>query len=249
MEHERRVEALEQEVEILKSQIQAVLLDIHELLLTNRYPALRAEDAPVSPAAEVVRKATPQTVTIDDPVADSSEKKDSLLIRKMTALDETQPAPAVPAVERAPFTQQIDHPNWSTLNEIEMWVNERIGQMGTARTQKLIEFYAQKGRISRPVQLMLTSLVAAYEEQHPTPARQTPTAPAAKAKKQPAKPAAKPGRAAASNNGHKPSARQPAPPPAAAPELSEAEESSLILRLIAGVHNAGAGISRRRNHG
>jgi hypothetical protein len=45
MELEQRVKALEQEVEILKNQIQATLLDIREMLLTSAYPSLRAGDA------------------------------------------------------------------------------------------------------------------------------------------------------------------------------------------------------------
>lgn len=43
MDLEQRVAMLEQELQILKNQIQATLLDIQEHLLTNAYPALRAE--------------------------------------------------------------------------------------------------------------------------------------------------------------------------------------------------------------
>lgn len=48
MELEKRVEILEQELQVLKNQIQATLLEMQELLLTNKFPALRA-DAPVEP--------------------------------------------------------------------------------------------------------------------------------------------------------------------------------------------------------
>jgi len=46
MDLEHRVQMLEQELQILKGQIQATLLEIQEHLLTNAYPALRAEEPP-----------------------------------------------------------------------------------------------------------------------------------------------------------------------------------------------------------
>src|SRR5450432_2809169 len=46
MDMEQRVKILEQELEILKGQIQATLLEIQEHILTNAYPALRAEELP-----------------------------------------------------------------------------------------------------------------------------------------------------------------------------------------------------------
>ena len=58
MDLEHRVLMLEQEMQILKGQIQATLLEIQEQVLTNTYPALRAEDlsqtAPTVPAPSKV---------------------------------------------------------------------------------------------------------------------------------------------------------------------------------------------------
>ena len=47
MQLQHRIKILEQELEILKNQIQKSLLDIQEQLLANTYPALRAEPSPV----------------------------------------------------------------------------------------------------------------------------------------------------------------------------------------------------------
>jgi hypothetical protein len=51
MNLEQRVQALELEVQVLKNQIQATLLDIREQLLNGTYPALRGEDSSPEPSA------------------------------------------------------------------------------------------------------------------------------------------------------------------------------------------------------
>jgi hypothetical protein len=63
MELEQRVKMLEQEVEVLKHQLQTTLLDIQELLLTNAYPSLRSEE---SGSARTASRKMPQAV--EEPV-------------------------------------------------------------------------------------------------------------------------------------------------------------------------------------
>jgi hypothetical protein len=61
MNLEQRVQALELEVQVLKNQIQATLLDIREQLLNGTYPALRGEDSSPEPgAAPAVAATAPQ---------------------------------------------------------------------------------------------------------------------------------------------------------------------------------------------
>ncbi len=71
MDLEERVTLLEQEVQILKNQIQATLLDIQEHLLTNAYPSLRAEgDAPApGPAPAPVKTIAARA---DDPADEAA---------------------------------------------------------------------------------------------------------------------------------------------------------------------------------
>ncbi len=74
MNLEQRVETLEQELQVLKSQIQATLLDLQEFMLTNSYPTLRADDqaAPSQPAPAPVAS-QPATARPAEPAADQAE--------------------------------------------------------------------------------------------------------------------------------------------------------------------------------
>ena len=67
MDLERRVEALEKELQILKAQIQATLLDIQEQILTNAYPSLRAENAAPPPERPAAMPANPITILAANP--------------------------------------------------------------------------------------------------------------------------------------------------------------------------------------
>lgn len=252
MDTEHRVEALEQELEILKNQIQAALLDIQEHILTNTYPALRTGDdhrSDEAHAAEPVKeddKPRPQNRVRQ--VEECALKKEALVVKKI-APEDTQPM--LPVDEPEPVIQKPDQLDWSSLNRVEEWVTHQIQELGAPRTRKLIEFYGQKGRISPQVQSLLLGLVAAHDipptpKRAPNTAAPTPRAKPAAARSSGAPSAQK--KAAPAQPGQQ---RKPAPKPAAPakPEIEEGESSSLILRLIAGVHNAGAGITRRRNDG
>ncbi|NLF79252.1 MAG: hypothetical protein GX573_26455 [Chloroflexi bacterium] len=107
MDLEQRVIALEQELQILKNQIQATLLDIQEHLLTNAYPSLRAEAEPTrlepAPVKTISVKPRGQTGTEED--APDVPQPDSKPPIRQVSLEDVQPtrqppAPALPP-ERA----------------------------------------------------------------------------------------------------------------------------------------------------
>lgn len=74
---EHRVLVVEQELQILKSQIQTTLLTIQEHLLKNTYPALRTKDARVmQPAAEaatsITQSSSVKRISIPEPASESA---------------------------------------------------------------------------------------------------------------------------------------------------------------------------------
>jgi hypothetical protein len=288
---EHRVEALEQEVEILKNQIQATLLSIQEHLLTHAHPELRPESAPPPEQLPTGGQPYPRVQTIS-----ANPQMDLPAPQSMTAVSQS--------VAAAPQPTAVD---WKTMAELEEWTSNRIDRMGVEQTRALINAYAQKGRFSPEIANALLEFVTVYQNSMaPTiphrpadfnpaprpkaaqPAPQPPVVKAvAQAPKQPAssvkrptqptpasesaaapKPAtgkAAPSKTQAQNRNAQPKATaQPKPaaqPKAAMPKATkpanppkEAEEeggehANLVLRLIAGVSNAGAGVKWKKSHG
>ena len=297
MDLERRVEALEKELQILKAQIQTTLLDIQEQILTNAYPTLRAENAaperPVAPAAApiTILSANPEAAAQPAHVAQSPADEDTgLKVRKVT-LNNLDDLPAeLPAREqparREPSVQAVQDLDMTALSRLEDWATEKLEHMGVARTKQLIRMYAEQGRFSPDVEATLLKFVSIYEETTgPLPSQPTrsngsrksaPTSrmPASRSSAPHSDPAqSEPPRRkqspAASNNpaiktipadptprkqaSGKPEAKaSPVPPPTqpAQPPNPGAgdddDQASVVLKLIAGIHNAGAGVKWRK---
>lgn len=276
MELEKRVELLEQELQILKNQIQNTLLGIQEQLLTNAYPSLRAEETPArsqaAPAAPVQIPASPAA----NPVAEDDDEEALPKVRRVSLRDlDAQPAPYVaddydeyetydeapvvrakqpapaarkpspkggrtPLPKAEPESRPASAPakkekadTFETLSRMDAWVCNKIEHLGAQRTRSLIYTYAEQGRFNAPTTKALLQLVDAYEAENPAPSsngrEQTPRPAAAQPTRQP----------------H----AEPDPALFDATDDGEGEPRSLVLRLIAGVGNAGAGVFRRSGNG
>ncbi|MBL8116390.1 MAG: hypothetical protein J0L63_06660 [Anaerolineae bacterium] len=252
MDAEQRIQALEQELQILKSQIQVTLLDIQAYLLTNTYPNLRGNDS--SPG-------TPKASS-DDKLEDDSA---GIKVNKVAAhptlhqsMPEAIPAakPAAPPPPPTPVMPEVKEA--ASIDGQEQWVMQKVDQIGPARTRDLIQVYAESGRFTPEVADLLMRFLELYTEVD------TPTLPT--------RPAAAPARKSTAAVPHVPQAqviptetkkkRKNAPPPVPAPTPAPVEvnpvqgegeevpdEQSVVLRLIAGVQNAGAGVRWRKNNG
>jgi hypothetical protein len=261
MDLESRVQALEQELEILKNQIQATLLEIQEQVLANTYPSLRGEDnnppannAPHNqPERPLIQQVMPvQTLPIQAVV-------DSNPVRKFSAVEEQPyhpPQSAQPDQPRVRPTRQGT--GFNSVAELEGWATQKIEQMGIERTVELIFAYSQTGQFTPDMQDTLLDFVSLYRN------NDAPTEPHRPAfvdqlQQQPVVPQPKP--VPPANNRPKVAKPAPAPKPApvkaakpakaAKPEKSKAEQApqSTVLRLIAGVQNAGAGVRWRKGNG
>jgi hypothetical protein len=156
--------------------------------------------------------------------------------------------------------------DWDHVTELENWATDKMQQIGPERTLKLIRHYADKGRFSEQVRDDLIQLVSIYRGENqrraappPSQPQPRPTRPAAsqQRKSRPpqaqAQPATQPSRR--KHTAQQPPAARPkaAPKPSASADELDDEESSqgmnVVLRLIAGVHNAGAGVKRGTKRG
>lgn len=213
MDLERKVQHLEQEVEILKQQVQETPLGIQEQLLMRSHPGLRSDDTPPSderptqPYRPPLEERLPKQPSQPSPPAPQAppkvEQKRPEKRSKVVSLQ------ALTGVAPAPTPQGID---WAELDRLEAWALHKMKAMGIARTRKLIRMHMSKGRINEEIAAALLQFVALYENQKQRPAQE-----------------------------------QAAPSPKVAEPKSDDKHHNLILRLIAGVSNAG--ISRKERYG
>lgn len=160
MDLEKRVEQLEQELQILKNQIQPSLLDIREFVLTNAYPSLRAE-APATPRPVVYREPEPEAAP-----------ETPLPVRKVNLNEvETQPVSTQPRpVEEQLSTHKM---NWSALHKLEDWVSRKVEKYGVQRTIRFIDKSAESGKISSDTHELLLKLVNLHQAGHEQPEEET----------------------------------------------------------------------------
>jgi hypothetical protein len=255
MNAEQRIQALEQELEILKNQIQVSLLDIQEYLLTNAYPALRS-DAGQPPVNN--------TNVVDQRALSVSS------VEVNTEKSERDPKASRGASTEGTHTPQMVKQATPSLAELQRWAMQQIGKMGVEGTQELIRMYAQHRHFtpetadtlldftdlykasneatlpSRPAGMVIPARsVAPQPKAQSTGARQTapakPSAPPKSNADQNTSPLKKVAKTVVRKTQEMIRAAPPAPPEPPADQRDDLS-SSTVLRLIAGIQNAGAGV-------
>ena len=290
MELEKRVQALEQEVEILKNQIQATLLEIQELMLTNRHTELRSGDAPATHGASAnPPHAAPPIKSFrpsGEAVTDAAEAPPVTAVRSVS-LDnghgEAHQRRGA-AIRNTDTFPQVDPAGWSSLEEMEEWVGAKIEKYGPEHTRQLVHMYGSRGRFTTDVIDALLQFVDLYERTMnppfvdreaprahaprslpqdnqrripPTPTRPeaprpttTPARSAANRAASSAPTQAKPpGVKSAPSKARTEPRKDARPVPAALPEVDEPEGRTTVLRLIAGIYTASAGVKWNKRDG
>jgi hypothetical protein len=176
---EERVKALEDELSILKNQIQSTLLDIQEQILVSRYPTLRSQD-PASggtrpPCDNGSHRRAPafagvQTVFLKDQEQEATLEQEAL----QEALDTEEAAEASDSAltssgrSPAPQAAAAGKASAAPLAELTTWVGSSVERIGKERTRKAIEIYAQGGYLAAETKDMLLQLLSlADQEVHP----------------------------------------------------------------------------------
>ena len=149
MDVEQRVKALEQEMKILKNQVQKTLLDIQEQILVHYHPTLRTEDPTVEDNLEAARPSGPNTGSKVRQVSLAELRQPT---RPFPDADLADPASPTPNV--TPSTQE--DPNYAGLAE---WVGDSVGKIGAERTRQLLDLRAANGSISPGVYDTLQQLI------------------------------------------------------------------------------------------
>ncbi|MHB0856078.1 MAG: hypothetical protein ACYC5M_00740 [Anaerolineae bacterium] len=160
MELEQRVKLLEDELKILKNQIQTTLLEIQEQILVHYYPALRAEsaqagDAPLASLQPTLNAVPDPASAAPVPVVKSFTLKDAAptTIRAVTAS-----APLAPA--------ELDGETISALVE---WASNETPVIGTERSRRAIEVYAQQKIVSSRIEESLQRMIRLHHSEDPLP--------------------------------------------------------------------------------
>jgi hypothetical protein len=191
-------------------------------------------------------------------------------VRKVSLDDLVPSPPESPAQQHettavAPAAPEVD---WSDQARLERWVKGKVAEMGGERTRSLIEAYARKGRFSAQIQRTLLELVAIYDTNGMSSPKRIGNQRVSTQTQ--VEQGARPG--LRSQNGTSSSQSVPQSPGSdrlkpvaqersrasrdASPadefseeEVFEDEKQHLVLRLIAGVQNASAGVFRKRKEG
>ncbi|MFN8528030.1 MAG: hypothetical protein U0670_05415 [Anaerolineae bacterium] len=218
MDAEQRIAALEQELEILKNQIQATLLTIQEQLLSQSYPALRGETPAASKPTPVFSGMETETTEAPPATVKRVSLNPSTGLSGERTVEETQPSK-----------------DWQLLTRMESWASQKIEKIGLKRTRDMIRLYGQQGRITPQLESELLKFIAIYEsgDAPAHPARSTGEIPRAKSSSAKTVPAA----SAAPFIDHSVEAAGPD---------EDFEKHRTILKLIAGVQNIGISSERKK---
>lgn len=158
MELERRVKTLEQEMKILKNQIQTTLREIQEQVLTHYYPSLRSDSYTNKPTKEETQAAQ------HDAVEDSGSFA-SLPKVKLVSLDEirhkqTQTAPLSAEPENG--TARIEKTIGNDMVELAYWIGDNVIELGSEKTGRMIEMKVEDGSISAAAKDKLFQLLSMF---------------------------------------------------------------------------------------
>ena len=270
MEAEQRIQALEKEVQILKTEIQSILLDIQTHLLTNAYPALRGHHTASSSSTQededddeydgVVPAPKTQKVTLNN-IPPKREKP-------TPPVDSNEPVLASLDEQQEWVLQNIQTQGLSRTRDLINGYTEkrRFSPEVSDTLMRFTNMYAaaadEPTLPSRPAGMPSGPVAVRAVSTPPVPKQPVRAASAPPVPKQPVR----------SPIPQQPVVQQPikvtqkaiAPKPKAAqppvvqrpvqpveapktPETETGEPSSLVLRLIAGVQNAGAGVRWGKN--
>jgi hypothetical protein len=167
---EGRVRALEDELKVVKNEIQATLLDIQKEILAHYYSSGQTSGR--------------TDIDSDQRQNDGNESSQSMAGTSMrSGPPPNGPAPAAepetvsrpPRPEAETSTLGIkrgrellrDPATWSAVAKLLIWVNESVAEIGRDRTARAIRMYGLHDYISAEMQKTLLALVTFCHEERP----------------------------------------------------------------------------------
>ena len=154
---EQRVKTLEQEMKILKNQIQKTLLDVQEQVLLRYHPALRSDEGTANGNGNgngnrygnAEKSHLTETTYQDHPSSTSTP-----LVRQISLAD-LRSTPA----STNPDSTAAGQDNFTAL---AAWVAESVGQVGGERTRKILALRAAASGITPHIHDTLNELITLY---------------------------------------------------------------------------------------
>jgi archaellum component FlaD/FlaE len=165
-----------------------------------------------------------QSYVADEEADEDTDRSRQTPVARKAAANGGQPQPVAHRQSKTQNTSMAE-------TDLAEWVQNKVEQVGVNRTWELIQLYAQKGRITPEVRDMLLGALSAYGQYDPDTSPETFQDYSMQQDQ-----SARSGSAASSS------------PVSEDGEPGEVTQR-LVLKLIAGVQNAGAGIGRRKKHG
>lgn len=172
---EDRISVLEDEMKILKNEIQSTLVDIQEQVLIHYYPALRAEEP--SPSKEIMEslRSMPserRRRELEETSAPPRARESSLegIMQSLESISEErkgEPKDALTSPEGQPPSRSEEEIDPDTVMELAGWLSNSVERIGGERTSKLIGGYAEEGRLAPDVKDVLTGLISFGDDENP----------------------------------------------------------------------------------
>jgi hypothetical protein len=178
MELTEKVSQLENEIKVLKNEVQAVLLDLRESCLNFENPF----NAQASLAGGQPVSVNLQTSTTEPEPKDThtkAKKEVEIVEETKPTVDEPEPVTAheeVTGAERlkvateikaaAPLNSHSAKVDITTIAALTGWVSESTKQLGRARTEAVLDMSEVMGYLSRDLKAILLKLIQLSPEGH-----------------------------------------------------------------------------------
>lgn len=174
MDIEQRVKSLEQEMKILKNQVQKTLLDIQEQILVHYHPALRTEDESHDEISILAQGAARPAHSNGQPAADFGPNQPAGLKMRQVSLadlrETTRPLPEPLSTTSAATAPAAADQAFAGLVD---WVGGSVAKIGAERTRKLLDLRASSGAIPPDIYDTMQQLIILCDENEGADAAET----------------------------------------------------------------------------
>lgn len=172
MDLEQRIKKLEDELKILKNQIQTTLLEIQSEVMSHYYPSLRAdEEEPQEVRAKPVLAPLPEPTPPLEVLVDEEEEEEvaelaPVKVQKVSLGEVRQRgAPRGPAVQAA--AQPAPSTDLTMLAKVSKWAGNSVARIGREHTTQLLERCAQDGYLDPQMLQSLQFVVSLGSDEGP----------------------------------------------------------------------------------
>lgn len=182
MNLETRVETLEHELKILKSEIEATLLEIQEQVLIHYYPTLRAEDS--TPPQEIAKHVSSRSRSRQEPAPEPTKPTaevgrptdtGSVLMREISLNGDSHEGPE----ESPSFSRKLDGSGQmlapSVLPKLTIWSKSAVERIGREEAIQLVESCTEEVGCTPAIKTFVLQLIEGYDADEPSPQADTAT--------------------------------------------------------------------------